>query len=163
MLLSAMSIAQTTTYEIQKDPKNDRVVFKGVVTFDDLFKEPSFTWLQSGVDAYKPKHRKIKILKGKLTPADYSIVVFLGTWCGDSHEMVPQFLKVLKEIAYPPAQVTMYGVERDKTNRGEQVKKYSITNLPTIIILDKSGKEAGRITETVDKSVESDLVKIVGH
>ena len=158
LLLNVCATAQT--YTVLKDPKNEQVVFKGPVTYADLTKEPTFDWLKSGIDAYKPKQGKIKILKERLTPANYSIMVFLGTWCSDTHDMLPQFFKVLNEINYPITQVTMYGVERDKTTRSEDVKKYSITNLPTIILL-KDGKETGRITETVNKSVEADLVKIV--
>lgn len=85
----------------------------------------------------------------------------MGTWCSDTHEMLPKFLKVLQEINYPVKQVEMYGVERKKDTRSGDVNKYNITNLPTIIVLDKSGKEIGRIIETVKKNIEGDLVKIV--
>ena len=59
-------------------------------------------------------------------------------------------------------EIAMYGVEREKTTRSELLQKYGITNLPTIIVM-KGGAEAGRITETVKKSVEADLLKIVNQ
>ncbi|MCD6012101.1 MAG: thioredoxin family protein [Flavipsychrobacter sp.] len=160
LLFGATTFAQTKP-EVLKDPKNGRVVFKGPVTFDDLQKEPSFDWLKSGADKYHPRHRKVNALKEHL--AEYSIIIFMGTWCSDTHDMLPKFFKVLQETGYPMAQVTMYGVERNKETRSADVKQYNVTSIPTIVVLNKGGKEVGRITERVDRSVEGDLVRIIGR
>ncbi len=160
LMISVAAGAQPASYEVSNDPKNGQVVFKGPVTFDDLQKEPTFGWLKSGTGDYKPNQKKIKILRGKLSV--YSIVVFMGTWCSDTHEMLPKFYRVLQETGFPMDEVVMYGVEREKTTRSELLQKYGITNLPTIIVI-KGGVEAGRITETVKKSVEGDLLKIVNQ
>lgn len=159
LLLTGIAAMAQSTYEVLKDTKNGQVVFKGPVTFDDLQKELSFDWLKSGCDSYKPNQKKIKNLRAQLPVC--SIIVFMGTWCSDTHELLPKFYKVLQETGFPMDEVAMYGVEREKTTRSELLQKYAITNLPTIIVM-KGGAEAGRITETVKKSVESDLLKIVG-
>ena len=56
----------------------------------------------------------------------------------------------------------MYGVDRAKTTRNGDEKKYGITLVPTIILF-KDGKEVGRITETVKKSIEEDLATIISY
>ncbi len=163
VLFSVGAIAQTEETDVSKDPKNGQLVFRGPVTYLSLTREPSFNWLEAGIDGYTPKAKKIKNLKERLTTDNYKLVVFMGTWCSDTHDMLPKFFKVLREINYPVHQIEMYGVERKKETRSGDVKKYNIANLPTIIVLDKSGNEKGRITETVKKSVEGDLLKIVGR
>ena len=158
LMMNLCVTAQTTAYDISKDVKNDEVVFNGPVTFEDLNKEPTFTWLKSGADEYKPDEQTVRYLRDRLK--DYSIVVFLGTWCDDSHYLIPKFVKVLQLAGYPLSTITMYGVDREKTTKGGENKKYSITLVPTIILF-KDGKEAGRITESAQKSIEGDLAAIV--
>lgn len=156
----SLNLLAQKKYAISEDVKNGSVVFKGPVTFNDLDTEPSFTWLKTGVEEYKPDNRKLKYLRSHLK--EYSIIIFLGTWCSDSHDMIPKLLKILKQVDYPLSGVEMYGVERDKATRNEENKRYQITLLPTIILM-KDDKEVGRITETVKRSVEADLVKIIRH
>ena len=161
ILMSATAMAQTDEPVVMKDPKNGRIVLKGPLTYTSLTRESSFDWLQSGMGSYSGKPRKIKILKEQLAADKYQLVVFLGTWCADTHELLPRFFKVLQQINYPLDKVVLYGVERDKTTRSAEVKKYNVVSLPTFIVLDQAGNEKGRITESVNKSIESDLVKIV--
>ena len=158
IMMNVSAMAQTAAYDVSKDAKNGEVVFNGPVTFDDLNKEPTFTWLKSGVGEYKPDEQTLNILKEQLK--NYSIVVFLGTWCDDSHELIPKFLKVLQLTGYPVSAITMYGVDREKTTKGGENTKYNITLVPTIILF-KDGKEVSRITETVQKSIEGDLEKLL--
>lgn len=161
VLMSVTGMAQTEEPVVMKDPKNGRIVLKGPLTYTSLTRESSFDWLQSGQQAYRPNARKIKILKDRLTPEKYQLVVFMGTWCADTHELLPQFFKVLQQTTYPAEKVVMYGVERDKTTRSADVRKYNVVSLPTFIVLDQAGNEKGRITESVNKSIESDLVHII--
>ena len=84
------------------------------------------------------------------------MVVFLGTWCDDSHELIPKLEKVLQLIQYPQSSLTMFGVDRAKTTTTHDEKQYKITLVPTIIVFDKD-REIGRITESVQKSIEADL------
>jgi len=159
VIMNMHAMAQVTAYDVSKDKENGDLVFNGPVTFGDLNKEVSFTWLQNGMDGYRPDAQAISFLKGRLK--EYTLVVFLGTWCDDSHYLIPKLEKVLQQAGYPLNSVTMYGVDREKTTKNGQHKKYNITLVPTIILF-KDGREAGRITETVMKSVEWDLTKIIG-
>jgi len=160
MLIMALpAMAQTKTYIVSNDPEGGYLIYNGVVTFNDLDKESTFTWLKKGREEYKPNEDKLNYLRLHLK--EYSMVVFLGTWCDDSHELVPKLEKILQMTGYPADRVTLYATDRDKKTKGGEHKQYRITLVPTIILIS-NGKEAGRITESVDKSIEADLAAIIG-
>jgi hypothetical protein len=54
----------------------------------------------------------------------------------------------------------MYAVDRDKTALNDEAKNYKITLVPTIIVLH-GNREVGRITESVQASIEHDLLAIL--
>lgn len=139
---------------------NDRneLVYTGQFTFTDLQREESFKWMQEGIETYQPATEAIGYLKGELSK--YKLVVFMGTWCEDSHNLVPKLYKVLTEAGYPFEKLTLYGLDREKKGKGTEHEEYKVLFVPTIIVLS-DGKEVGRITETVRKSVEADLSTII--
>jgi len=157
LMISLPALAQRA-YIVTKDSVDGGKIFKGKVTFENLEKEPSFTWFTKGKEEYTPADKSISLLKFYLR--QYSIIVFMGTWCDDSHNILPKLAKVLDYAGYPIAQVTMYGVDRAKTTTGNEQRNYQITNVPTIILF-KDNQESGRITETVKTSVEADLAAII--
>ncbi len=157
ILMSVHAMAQQS-FDISKDKEDGGLIFNGPITFNDLNKEPSFNWLKSGYSEYKPKPQVLRYLNENLK--NYSMVVFLGTWCDDSHTLVPKLEKVLDLVGVTPAGLTMYGVDREKHTKGGEYKTYDITLVPTIILL-RDNKEVGRITESVQTTVEEDLVAII--
>lgn len=161
-MLSMNAMGQNTAYTISKDEKNGEQVFNGALTFKDLDSEPSFTWMKSGREAYKPDEKEIGVLDSKLNAPgnSYTMIIFLGTWCDDSHDLVPKLEKVLQTLKFPVDKITMYGTDRNKATKNGENKLYDITNVPTIILLNK-GKETGRITESVKKSIEADLAALL--
>jgi thiol-disulfide isomerase/thioredoxin len=156
-MLTTMALAQSN-YQILKDPKNGEAVYKGSFTFQDLHADGSFTWLKHGYEKYKPNAQHVAYLKKHL--ANYTMVVFIGTWCDDTHEMLPKFEKVLTASNYPLAKLTLFGVDREKKARNIENKLYRVESVPTIIVF-KGRLEIGRITETVKASVEEDLLNII--
>lgn len=158
LLVSTIAMGQKANYVILQDAKSGLKVFKGQYAFKDLLTEPTFTWMQKGIATYKPDEGALKTLRENL--GKRHIIVFLGTWCEDSQNLIPKLYKVLNLAQYPMANLDMYGVDREKTTGSGIEQKYKITLVPTIIILDGQ-KELGRITESVDKSIEADMVKII--
>jgi thiol-disulfide isomerase/thioredoxin len=156
LMIAFNSFAQKA-FDTATDYKNGSLVLKGQVTFDDLLQEKSFGWMQAA-NSYKPNARAMDFLKQNLS--GYRIIVFMGTWCSDSHELIPRLYKVLTAANFPMGELTMYGVDRTKATKDGANSQFQITAVPTIILL-RNGKEAGRITETVRKTVEKDLVKII--
>ena len=160
LLIAAMQgMAQTKTYDTLRDAENKELVYKGSFTMEDLNREPSFEWMRSGARGYTPNAEDMQHIKANL--GHYRLVVFMGTWCDDSHNLVPKLYKILREANYPIETVALYGVDREKTTGSKIEKTYGVTLVPTIILID-GDKEKGRITETVDKSVEGDMRKIMG-
>lgn len=121
--------------------------------------ERSPSW-QELVAAYQPKPEAIDKLRG-LT-REVRIEVFFGSWCSDSMAHVSAFFKVLDLADTPLLRPVYFGVPEDKAKREPFLEgRKDMTKLPTFIIL-VDGREAGRIVETPEKTVEEDLVKILG-
>lgn len=157
-ILMSLNVSAQSDFITDKDPENGSVVFKGVITYDDLLSEKTFTWLKSGTDSYKPDENSIKYLAAHLP--QYKMVVFLGTWCDDSQSMIPKLYKILQLTNYPMKNYTMYGVDRTKQANFEEHKIYNIQNVPTIILF-RDRFEVGRIVETLHKTMEADLISII--
>lgn len=92
---------------------------------------------------------------------EYEVVVILGTWCGDSKEQVPRFMKVMDSLNTPFLSVRAYVcVDRTKSAPNFSVEEYKIEKVPTFIFY-KNQTEIGRIVETPMVSLEADILKIL--
>jgi thiol-disulfide isomerase/thioredoxin len=130
-------------YEIIKPPSGS-LIFKGVLSRDILQNEPSFTWLKNDISWYKPNADCVQLL-GQLKDSIH-LVVFAGTWCEDSHNVLPQFFKLLDEAKFPAGSLSVIGVDRSKRTLGYLSEALNIKNVPTILVM-KNGKEVGRVVE----------------
>jgi len=148
--------AQTTGFDKTTNDRGE-LVYTGQFSFNQLQEEGEFGWFTKGAEDYKPDVQAMAALQEELS--NYTLVVFMGTWCEDSHNLVPKLYKVLQAAEYPMQQVTLFGLDREKKGKGTAHEEYKVSFVPTIIVLSQ-GKEIGRITETVRKSVEADLVVI---
>jgi thiol-disulfide isomerase/thioredoxin len=157
LLFSTNAWAQSD-YDRSTDKENGSLVFRGQMTFDDLLKEKSFSWLESGAAEYAPNSEALEYLKKEV--GGYEIVIFAGTWCDDSKLWLPRLYKVMQAANYPMRRYSMYGVDRAKTSKYVENKLYKIELVPTIILLKKN-KEVGRIVETPKKTIEQDLADFI--
>ncbi len=129
----------------------------GELTQKDLYKEcPLF---KENADQYAPDKNAVAKIKRIKEPL--SILMFLGTWCGDSQRESPKLLKILDMAKSSKISITIYGVDASKNDGGGLTKKYDIQRVPTIIFL-KGGKELGRIIEFPNGTMEEDFLSIVG-
>lgn len=156
LLMSLSSFAQSD-FDISKDKENGAIVYKGQISFDDLNKEHTFTWMKKS-DEYKPDSATMVSLKKDLPK--YEMVVLMGTWCDDSHILIPRLYKVMQQAGYPMAKCKIYGVDRAKETKYIEHKLYSVQKVPTIILF-KDHSEVGRIVESVKKSIEADLAQLI--
>jgi hypothetical protein len=112
------------------------------------------------VASYQPDAQALDKLRG--LAREVRIEVFFGTWCPDSMAHVSALFKILDLADTPLLQPRYVAIPEDKAKRAPYLGgRTDITKLPTFIIL-VDGREAGRIVETPKKSVEADLVKILG-
>ena len=88
---------------------------------------------------------------------DISVVIMFGTWCHDSKREVPRMLRILDSAGVGTDQISLIGVDINKTEPKGREKLYNLRNTPTLILL-KNGKEVGRIIERPNVSLEADLI-----
>ena len=124
----------------------------------DLEQQPFNDWFKNGYTDYQPDNEIIN--KIKQIPLDYSITIFMGTWCEDSQNQVPKFYKILNEINFPLDKTTLITMSRDKTTPELFEKDLEITNVPTFIFY-KDNKELNRIVESPIENLEEDMLTIL--
>lgn len=158
LLFIVMSTQAQPRYQQIRDKDTKDLIYVGQIMFQDLEKEPEFKWFNKGISAYEPDAETINYLREHLR--GYEIITLIGTWCSDSHDMVPKLYKVLKQSDFNMRMYTMYALDIAKKGNHKEEQKYNVDSVPTIILL-KNGKEAGRIVETVTESIELDLKDII--
>jgi len=154
--------ASAATYQTSKDDKTGHLVYNGLFSYENIKTEPSFSWLDSGIIAYKPDTLTLPYLRS--TIRQYQLLVFAGTWCEDSQNLLPKLYKLLHTLDISYENIILIGMDRAKTTSTtigtDLVNKYKVSLLPTILFTDNNGDEKGRITESVSKSIEWDMVEI---
>lgn len=153
-----MQAAGQYNLDVTVDNETGDIIYRGECSFKDLGSEQAFTWLRTGTGHYNPDKATVGYLERTLK--DYNMVVLMGTWCEDSHKLLPQIYKLLRITQYPMSQYKMYGLDLNKVGYNDEHEKYKVVSVPTIILLSK-GSEIGRITETVTRSLEADLKALI--
>lgn len=142
------------------DPKTSNEILIGYCDRDGLQTGKFGELYNEYYSIYKPDKTILKELK--LHKEGLSIVIILGTWCSDSHEQVPKFLKVLDKMKFDMNNLKMICVDRDKTGREVDISKFNVLYVPTFIFY-KNGKEIGRIVESPIRTLEEDMLGLVGE
>jgi thiol-disulfide isomerase/thioredoxin len=119
---------------------------------------------KAGYEKYEPDGSALDRLRQSASALenDLAIDVIFGSWCGDSREQVPKFLKIQHEIGRKLLPAKLLAVDRSKKNPEDAVAGKGIERVPTFIVYWK-GVEIGRIVETPKSSVEADLAEILAH
>jgi len=120
--------------------------------------EHSPAW-QASVAAYQPRPGALDKLRA--LGREVRIEVYFGSWCSDSEANLPAFFKVLDLLDTPLIQTAYIGVPEAKEKRAPYGQGREIEKIPTFVVI-VDGREAGRIVETPERSVEEDLVRILG-
>ncbi len=101
------------------------------------------------------------VAKLQTIPEEVMIEISLGTWCPDCRQHVSAYLKLMDMVKNPLIQTTFTGIPRDRSARPPYTKDRNIEKVPTFIVFFRN-QEIGRIIETPQVSVESDLWNILG-
>lgn len=143
VLATQFSFSQVQ-YEVSKDSQNGLKTLKGILSREILQNDTAFAWMKNDISWYKPNANCVT----NLTPVKDTIqlLVFIGTWCEDSHIVLPQLLKLLDQVKFSPNRLTIIGVDRKKQTLGFLSEALAVTKAPTIVVL-KNGKEIGRVEE----------------
>ena len=145
VLISYVVFAQVP-YEISKDPKHPEVtIYRGAIDKYLLQNNPEFNkWYTFNQQSYMPDSAVLNIFAKAKDSIQF--VLFGGTWCDDTQFILPKFFKIQEMAGVPDNAISFFGVDRQKQALGNIASAFSITNVPTIIVM-KNGKEIGRIVE----------------
>lgn len=160
LFLSATLHAQTINQEIRME--NGEKFLVGEITKEGLLQPYYAKWFTPNHDNYKINSTILAAIKEELK--EYHILVFLGTWCGDSKRQVPRFIKILESAKFPESQLKIVALDKRKGSykqspTGEEWG-LQILRVPTFVIF-KNGREVNRIIESPNATLEEDLQKIL--
>lgn len=154
--LSAQKVVVNREVNTEKDGK----MLLGHQLKEQFLKAPYADWYVKEHDEYALDQKAISELK-KERLGSYDIIVFMGTWCEDSHRDIPRLMKILEEVGFPESKLTIIAVNRKKESPTGDESLYNVQKVPTII-LKRYGKEAGRIIEMPTTGyIERDMVEIL--
>lgn len=140
-----------------ENPDQDKVL-TGRINKNDLLAPPYDSWFNENYDSYEPAEEQLNTIEKHID--DYTIEVFMGTWCPDSRREVPKLFKVLDRTGYDYDNLTMVAVDRNKTVMDDLEVSTDFEMVPTIVFY-KNGKEVNRFVEFAQESFEEDIAEIV--
>ena len=154
---AACSGTHHTSYTVIPDDRAK--VLKGIINKSILESDTSFKWFKENMKWGQADSSAVTAFSNH--SHDFTMVVFGGTWCEDTQNLLPRFYKLVETSGYPEKKVLLFGVDRKKNTIDSMNVKYKITNVPTFIILHK-GKEVGRVVEYGTKGdINNELADIV--
>ena len=143
LFVAALPAFSQSQFEVLPDRDGSKIL-KGIISRDLLQKDTSFKWYAQGLVAYTPSSDAVAALKKNGDSIQF--VVFMGTWCEDSHMIIPRFFSLLDVAGFSQDKVTLFGVDRSKKTLSHLTEALNIINVPTIMVM-KNGKEMGRVVE----------------
>jgi len=160
-LCTTYSLHAQTQYEISRDAKNGQKILKGIMSRNLLTNDTAFSWYAENQKGYKAYATALDGLKKNKDSIE--LLVFMGTWCDDSHFIIPKLYALADEAGFPDNQITLIGTDRQKKTISHLAEALGITNVPTIIVL-QHGKELGRVVEYGKSGLfDMDLGEILGR
>src|SRR4026207_1059115 len=130
-------------FQVLSERPNEKT-FKGIISREAIETDTSFAWYANNKKGYTPNADAVTALKNNAD--SIQLLTFLGTWCPDSHYIIPKFFSLLDAATFPAGHLTLVGVDRKKTTLSHLTEALNIRNVPTIIVY-KNGKELGRVVE----------------
>ena len=162
LFISAFTYSQDLHQEITTEDGHQFLL--GPINSDLLQQPPYGDWYDTNYTSYETSAKLTNEIKEKINK--HQVLIFLGTWCGDSKREVPRFLKIMDLAEVPAERIKIVAVDRREPNvkkspTGEQWG-LQIKRVPTFIFL-KDGKEVNRIVESPIESLESDILRILNE
>lgn len=141
------------------DEKTGKPMLIGFIDRSALVDTAFSSWFDPEFKEYEVDIASLENVEDNLK--DISFTIVLGTWCSDSHEQVPRFLKILDILNFNQEEnITMIAVDRHREGQENEVDDLDIKFVPTFIVF-RNSVEIGRIIETPQASLEKDLALIL--
>ena len=158
LFLAQLSLAQTP---LKYQNERDETHLLGQFQIADLKNDTTYNkWFEPGYEDYTPFEKQpiwAKELKDK------QVKIFMGTWCGDSQNWLPKFIKLWDELGLEREQLELIALsdtdENYKQGPNGEEKGWNIHRVPTFIFLE-DGKEYARIVEFPHTNLLTDVAQI---
>ena len=96
----------------------------------------------AGLERYTPKPDVLKRLAAY--PRDVRVRVFFGSWCGVCKTVLPNGLRVAKDLAGSRIAFEFYGLDHPPAGwQDTEVQRLKVEGLPTAVVF-RDGREVGR-------------------
>ena len=142
-IFTAQYIFAQSAVEISRDESGHKIL-KGFINKKELATDTAFNWYAQNIKGFTPNAETVKQYSaGK---DGVNLIVFGGTWCGDTQVLLPKFFATADAAGVPENHITLIGVDRNKKTLYNLSEAFGITNVPTFIVM-KEGKEVGRVVE----------------
>lgn len=129
-------------YTITISPKEK--ILKGLLNRSIIESDTTFKWFKNNYSLGRVDAAAVEAFKKK--GSQIQMVIFGGTWCEDTQNLLPQFYRLADNANYPDSSITLIGVDRNKKTLDNLSDAFHITNVPTFIVM-KDGKEIARVVE----------------
>ena len=86
--------------------------------------------------------------------------LFSGNWCSTCVTSLPEIMSTFKELNLDKSSIFFYDVNAFKTEPKEDIAKFNIKRIPTLVVLDSENQEVGRITEFANNSWNKDIKEL---
>jgi thiol-disulfide isomerase/thioredoxin len=142
--LTACGTAKQSKVNYETLPDSEAKILKGTINRDIIQNDTTYRWFNENMKYGTADPAAVEAFKNNADK--FSMVVFGGTWCHDTQNLLPVFYRLVDKSGYPESKITLIGVDREKTALDNLHKKYNVTNVPTFIVIS-NGKEIGRVVE----------------
>jgi len=160
VLLSGIAAFSQTQFQVLIEKPGEKSL-KGILSREAVENDTSFRWYAENLKGYTPNAAAVAGLKKNAD--SIQLLVFMGTWCEDSHFVIPKFFALTDAAGFSSNRITLIGVDRQKKTLSHLTEALNIINVPTIIVL-QNGKEAGRVVEYGKSGLfDKDLADILGN
>lgn len=132
---------------------DDELMMVGPVQYQDIL--DNFPEWKNAHEEAQVDQRIISEFKNIKT--EINIQCFIGTWCSDSREGVPPFMKVLLLANNPNIQIELIGVDRRKDDPDHLAHQNNINRVPTLIV-KMDDTEIFRMIEFPEITFEEDFI-----
>lgn len=132
---------------------------KGIINKGTLDSDSNYIWLSRDMKYIKPSETAVATFKTQKNK--FNLIVFGGTWCEDTQNLLPKFYKLIEKSEYPEKNIMLVAVDRNKQTINDLHAKYKVTQVPTFIVM-QGDKEIGRVVEYGKyNDIEKELAEIV--
>lgn len=124
----------------------------------ERYEEWDEVWAEAAAEGYAVDDEAAATIRQRADGVE--VLVFLGTWCGDTKRELPRFFRVVDAAGLDESQITIMGLDRTKRDAEGLTERWGIEYVPTFIVV-RDGQELGRIIERPGSTLEGDIAAML--